>query len=61
VVRDGSTAGLFRATDPAVAAFAILGMCFWVYKWFRPGGRASIDEVSQAFQALGLRGLLAGS
>jgi len=59
VVRDGSAAGLFRATDPAVAAFAILGMCFWVYKWFRPQGRASVDEVSAAFQTLGLQGLLA--
>jgi TetR/AcrR family transcriptional regulator, cholesterol catabolism regulator len=58
VVRDGSAAGLFRETDPAVAAFALLGMCFWVYKWFRPGGRASIDEVSETFQALGLCGLL---
>ena len=59
VVRDGSAAGLFRKTDPAVAAFAILGMCFWIYKWFRPNGRASVDEVSAAFQALGLQGLLA--
>ena len=59
VVRDGSAAGLFRKTDPAVAAFAILGMCFWVYKWFRPDGRAGVDDVSAAFQTLGLRGLLA--
>lgn len=59
VVRDGSAAGLFRKADPAVAAFAILGMCFWVYKWFRPNGRAGVDEVSAAFQTLGLEGLLA--
>ncbi len=59
VVREGSTAGIFRQTDPAVAAFAILGMCFWVYKWFRPAGRASVDDVSAAFQELGLRGLAA--
>ncbi len=59
VIRDGSAGGLFRKTDPAVAAFAILGMCFWVYKWFRPNGRADIDEVSAVFQTLGLEGLLA--
>jgi hypothetical protein len=40
-----------------VAAFAVLGMCFWLYKWFRPDGRASVDEVSAAFQALVLGGI----
>ncbi len=59
VVRDGTAAGLFRATDPAVSAFAILGMCFWVYKWFRPDGRASVDDVSAAFQELVRQGLAA--
>lgn len=58
VLRDGAAAGLFRSADPAVAAFGILGMCFWVYKWFRPRGRATVDEVSAAFQALGLGGLV---
>jgi AcrR family transcriptional regulator len=57
VIRDGIAAGLFRTTDPAVAAFAILGMCFWVYKWFKPQGRASVAEVSSDFQALGQQGL----
>ena len=61
VVRDGVASGLFRATDPSVAAFGLLGMCFWVYKWFRPAGRASVDEVSAEFQALALRGLAAAA
>ncbi|MEA2661046.1 MAG: hypothetical protein QOH08_618 [Chloroflexota bacterium] len=59
VLRDGVAAGALRATDPAVAAFGILGMCFWVYKWFRPDGRATVDDVSAAFQALALGGLRA--
>ena len=57
VLRDGMRTNTFRTGDPAVAAFAILGMCFWVYTWFRPEGRASADEVSAAFQALALRGV----
>ncbi len=57
VLRDGTSAGLFRKTDPAVAAFAILGMSFWVYKWFRPDRRASVGDVSAAFQTLGQHGL----
>jgi hypothetical protein len=58
VLRDGMARGTFRVADPAVLAFAILGMCFWVYKWFRPAGRSSVDEVSRIFQALVLDGTL---
>lgn len=58
VIRDGIASGAFRAGDPAVIAFGILGMCFWVYKWFRPEGRANVDDVSRAFQALVLGGTL---
>jgi AcrR family transcriptional regulator len=57
VLREGMASGAFRTSDPAVAAFAVLGMCFWLYKWFRPGGRSSIGEVSAAFQALALGGI----
>jgi len=59
VLRDGMASGAFRTSDPAVAAFAILGMCFWVYKWFRPEGRSGVDEVSRTFQGLVLGGVLA--
>jgi len=59
VLREGMTAGTFRTADPAVAAFGILGMCFWVYKWFRPAGRSTVDQISAAFQALALGGIRA--
>ncbi|HEY8656830.1 MAG TPA: TetR/AcrR family transcriptional regulator [Candidatus Limnocylindria bacterium] len=52
VYREGIAAGAFRRTDPSVAAFGILGLCFWVYKWYRPGGRRSLDEISAILQAL---------
>ena len=57
VIREGTAAGVFRKADPTVAAFGILGMCFWVYKWFRPAGRATVDQVSATFQTLALRGV----
>lgn len=60
VLREGMAAGALRPSDPAVTAFAILGMCFWVYKWFRPDGRATVADVSATFQALALRGVQAG-
>ncbi|MHB8631425.1 MAG: TetR/AcrR family transcriptional regulator [Candidatus Limnocylindria bacterium] len=57
VLREGMAGGAFRTADPAVAAFGILGMCFWVYKWFRPAGRSTVDEISALFQALALHGV----
>ena len=52
VYREGIEAGAFGRTDPGVAAFGILGLCFWVYKWYRPDGRRSVDEISAILQAL---------
>jgi len=52
VLREGIAAGTFRPTDTAVAAFGILGLCFWVYQWYRPDGRRSVDEISAILQAL---------
>jgi AcrR family transcriptional regulator len=59
VLGEGMAVGTFRRADPAVTAFAILGMCFWIYKWFHPEGRAGVAEVSRAFQALVLGGVRA--
>ena len=58
VYREGVTKGTFQKIDPTVAAFGILGLCFWVHKWFRPQGRLGIEEVSRAFQSLAADGYL---
>lgn len=57
VLRDGMVAGVFQDMDPTVAAFAVLGASSWVYRWYRPGGRLSVDEVSTNLQAVILSGL----
>lgn len=48
-----------RPLDPVAATFGVLGLCFWVYQWYRPGGRLSVDEVVRTFQDLASRGYLA--
>ncbi|HVR88020.1 MAG TPA: TetR/AcrR family transcriptional regulator [Candidatus Limnocylindria bacterium] len=60
VYREGAAAGTFRKIDPAVAAFGILGLCFWIYQWYRPDGRLPVSQLSTSFQALASRGYLAG-
>lgn len=60
VLREGMAAGAFQEVDPTVAAFAVLGASSWVYRWYRPGGRLSVDEVSTTLQTVILSGLEQG-
>ncbi|MEO6891867.1 MAG: TetR/AcrR family transcriptional regulator [Ktedonobacteraceae bacterium] len=57
VIRAGIAGGDFQDVDPTVAAFAVLGASSWVYRWYRPGGRLAIEEVSQTLQTMILSGL----
>ena len=36
IIEEGIALGLFRELDPQLQAYAILGMCNWIYKWYRP-------------------------
>ena len=58
IYRDGAAEGSFRELDPTATAFGLLGLCFWVYQWYRPRGRLSVDEISATFQDLAARGML---
>jgi hypothetical protein len=40
-----------------VTAFAIIGMCNWMHRWYRRDGRLSIEEIIQQFSRLILAGL----
>lgn len=57
MLREGIEAGAFEALDPTVAAFALLGTSSWVYRWYRPQGRLSVEEVSDMLRKIVLRGL----
>jgi TetR/AcrR family transcriptional regulator, cholesterol catabolism regulator len=46
-----------RPVNPKVAAFAFLGMVLWIYKWFRPDGAISAEELSKEMQDLFFGGL----
>ncbi len=58
--REIQKAGAARRVDPAVAAFAMLGMINWIYQWYRPGGRLSDEQLADALTDLMLRGILEG-
>lgn len=35
IIEEGMSLGLFRQTDPRLQAYGILGMCNWIYKWYK--------------------------
>ncbi|MGD8226598.1 MAG: TetR/AcrR family transcriptional regulator [Desulfobacteraceae bacterium] len=36
IIEDGISQGIFRESDTKLQAYGIIGMCNWVYKWYRP-------------------------
>jgi TetR/AcrR family transcriptional regulator, cholesterol catabolism regulator len=53
-IRDGRV----RPVNPKVAAFGFLGMVLWIYKWFRPDGSVSEDQLVHDMQELLFDGLI---
>jgi TetR/AcrR family transcriptional regulator len=57
VLEEGMDAGVFARADPKLLAFAILGAVNWIPRWFDPRGRATSEEIAQAFAEYLLSGL----
>jgi AcrR family transcriptional regulator len=58
VVR-GRERGELAVADPRVAALTIIGLLNSTYRWYRPGGRLSPDELGMALARLVLNGVSA--
>lgn len=59
IIEEGIETGLFRNTEPGVAAKAILGAANWTVKWYQPRGSHTSREIGEEFAILLVRGLLA--
>ena len=46
VVAEGVRAREFAAADEKIATLAILGMCNWIFEWYRPRGRLRPDDLA---------------
>ena len=61
IIEDGISKGIFRKVDPKLQAYAIIGMCNWVYKWYRPDHtRYTPDRIADHFIVLLEAGYLKG-
>lgn len=55
VIGDGMRDGSFVGTDPKLAALALLGMCTWVHRWYRPRGRLTETAIAGDFAERAVR------
>lgn len=55
VIADGMRDGSFVGTDPKLAALALLGMCTWVHRWYRPKGRLTETAIADDFADRAIR------
>lgn len=46
VIAEGASRGEFAAGDAKLSALAILGMCNWIYEWYRPRGRLRPEQLA---------------
>lgn len=47
--------------DPVVAGYALFGMMNWIYTWYDPAGRMSVEALADQFSDLFLHGLTSPS
>ena len=47
VIEEGIRTGEFARGDAKLATLAILGMCNWMYEWYRPRGRKGADAIAE--------------
>jgi AcrR family transcriptional regulator len=59
LVDDGQADGSFvKIGKPKMVAFAILGMCNWLSRWYSPRKDTTIDELIDVYHGMITRGLL---
>jgi AcrR family transcriptional regulator len=58
IIQMGIDEGSFRAGDPKLIEFAMMGAINWIPKWFDPAGPATSDQIGDAFADYLVGGLL---
>lgn len=62
IIADGQAAGEFtHCGDAKMIAFAILGMCNWLARWYDPRKSISVDELIETYFDIIANGLVATS
>lgn len=58
LITEGQREGVIRPElDARLAALSILGSTNWVYRWYRPGGRYSPQQIGKQFADMNMRAI----
>jgi AcrR family transcriptional regulator len=57
ILEDGVARGEFRSIDTHSAMLNIIGMCNWMFRWYRPAGRLTPDQIADNMVDLVLSGV----
>jgi AcrR family transcriptional regulator len=57
LITEGIRSGEFRAADPKIVVFAILGAINWIARWYRPAGGVPAQTLGEQYAEYLLRGL----
>lgn len=58
IIQQGIDEGRFKAGDPKLIEFAMMGAVNWIPKWFDPDGPATSDQIGEVFADYLVGGLL---
>jgi AcrR family transcriptional regulator len=59
LIESGIESGEFIDVCPDLATAQVLGMCNWIIKWYRKGGKRSPSEIARHMARAAVRGLVA--
>ena len=53
ILKEGISKGIFKKVDVKLQSYAILGMCNWIYKWYKPDQKKyTPDQIADHIIAL---------
>lgn len=59
ILRDGIAAGEFRPMDSRIVMLGMIGMCNYLFRWYRPDGRLTPDQVADELIEMVMQGVKA--
>jgi len=57
ILRDGIASGEFREMDTRIVMLGMIGMCNYLFRWYRPDGRLTPDQVADELIDMVMRGV----
>ncbi len=57
ILRNGVAAGEFREMDTRIVMLGMIGMCNYLFRWYRPEGRLTPDQIADELIELMMQGV----